>query len=95
MERNASESIPLANIWLDNTPTSYTQAFVERLSYEWMIEIINPRPIPLIEDKEIIQQISFKQIDGQAISNADIQFFEMMEEEEVTVYRFFVYPQEG
>ncbi|MFC7062056.1 hypothetical protein [Halobacillus seohaensis] len=95
LNNDAKGLIPLTNIWLDNMEVTFSHAFIERQAYEWMIEIVNPLPIPLIENKEYVAQISFDQSDGMSYESVDIQYFDMEKGEEFTTYRFFFYPQEG
>ncbi|ARI76167.1 hypothetical protein [Halobacillus mangrovi] len=92
MEQSSRSLVPLVNIWLDDTPTTYTHAFLEKLAYEWMVEIVNPYPIPLMEDKEFVIQISIEQDDGLLYSSIDIQSYYIEQGNEFTIYRFYMYP---
>ncbi|UOQ94448.1 hypothetical protein MUO14_05700 [Halobacillus shinanisalinarum] len=92
MTHHSRPLAPIVKIWLDDLPTSFTHAFVERLDYEWMVEVVNPFPIPLIEDREYVLQISFEQDNGHFYPNNDIQSFDVSTGNEFTIYRFFMYP---
>ncbi|MFQ3545430.1 hypothetical protein Q7A53_15205 [Halobacillus rhizosphaerae] len=94
MDQSARSLIPLMKIWLDDTPTSYTHAFIERLAYEWMVEIVNPYPIPLMENKDYVMQISFEQSDGAQFHSINLESYDVEEGNEFTVYRFFMYQPE-
>ncbi|AKG03871.1 hypothetical protein AAV35_003110 [Salimicrobium jeotgali] len=84
--------ISLTNLWFDGTHTEFTHAFIERFAYEWVIEIVNPQPIPLIEDKDYLMTLSFEQEDGLTFSSINIEAYDIMQGEEFTVYRFYMYP---
>ncbi|MCA1021011.1 hypothetical protein GLW04_09690 [Halobacillus litoralis] len=92
MEETSRSLTPLASIWLDEAPTTFTHAFVERLAYEWMIEIVNPFPIPIMEHKEYVLSISIEQIDGTFYDAIPIESYSIEMGEEFTVYRFHMYP---
>ncbi|SFK17249.1 hypothetical protein SAMN04487936_108123 [Halobacillus dabanensis] len=94
MEETSRSLFPLANIWLDDTPTMFAHAFLECLAYEWMVEIVNPYPIPLLEDKEFVLHISLEQTDGTTYAKLPIQSFNIEEGNEFTIYRFYMYPSE-
>lgn len=83
---------PIKKIWLDDTPTGFTHAFVDRLAYEWMVEIVNPVPIPIMEDREFVITLSFEQQDGSFFPSLNIESYEIVQGIEFTVYRFFMYP---
>lgn len=83
---------PLVHIWLDGTPTTYMHAFFEQLHFEWIVEIINPVPLPLMENKDYVMQISFELDDGVTYSSLPIESYTIQEGEEFTVYRFYMYP---
>ncbi|WP_079478001.1 hypothetical protein [Halobacillus salinus] len=92
MEQPSRSLVPLKKIWLDDTPTGFTHAFVERLAYEWMIEIVNPVPIPIMENREYVLTLSFEEQDGYFFPSLNIESFEIAEGNDFTVYRFFMYP---
>ncbi|WP_226581251.1 hypothetical protein [Halobacillus litoralis] len=92
MVETSRSLFPLANIWLDGTPTTYTHAFLERLAYEWMIEIVNPFPIPIMEDKEYVLYISIELTDGTTYSSIPIESYSIEVGTEFTIYRFHMYP---
>lgn len=92
MEQSSRSLFPLSKIWLDGNPTSYTHAFLERLDYEWMVEIVNPFPLPFMEDHEDVLTISFEQADGHFVSSLNIESYNISEGNEFTVYRFYTYP---
>ncbi|WP_281974532.1 hypothetical protein [Halobacillus litoralis] len=92
MEQTSRSLFPLVNIWLDETPTSFTHAFLELLDYEWMIEIVNPYPIPIMETKEFILNISIEQADGMTFSSIPIESYNIEVGNEFTIYRFHMYP---
>jgi hypothetical protein len=94
LEQTSRSLFPLANIWLDETPTIFTHAFLERLAYEWMVEIVNPFPLPLLEDKEFVLYISIEQVDGTIHANLPIESYNIEEGNEFTIYRFYMYPSE-
>ncbi|SIS42796.1 hypothetical protein [Salimicrobium flavidum] len=83
---------PITNLWFDGTSTEFTHAFVERFAYEWVVEIINPCPIPLIENREYVLTLSFEQEDGLTFSSINIESYDIMQGDEFTVYRFYMYP---
>lgn len=83
---------PLVHIWLDGTPTTFMHAFFEELAYEWIVEIVNPYPLPLMENKEYVMYLSFEMDDGTTYSSLAIQSYTMEQGNEFTVYRFFMYP---
>ncbi|SDX96737.1 hypothetical protein [Salimicrobium album] len=84
--------VSIVNLWFDGTRTEFTHAFIERFAYEWVIEIVNPQPIPLIEDKDYLMTLSFEQEDGLTFSSINIEAYDIMQGEEFTVYRFYMYP---
>lgn len=84
--------IPLNKIWFDGTSTEYTHAFVERFAYEWVVEIVNPFPLPLIENRDYVLTLSFEQNDGLTFSSINIESYDIMQGDEFTVYRFYMYP---
>lgn len=92
MEQSSRDLLPLANIWLDDSTTTYTHAFLERLAYEWMVEIVTPFPLPIVEDKEYVLQISFEQTDGTLFSSLPIESYNIEAGNEFTIYRFFMFP---
>ncbi|UOQ45668.1 hypothetical protein MUN89_06960 [Halobacillus salinarum] len=95
MDQSARSLIPLEKIWLDGISTRFAHAFVERLAYEWMVEIVNPFPIPVIDEKDVVLQISFEQNDGTVYSSINLESYEVEEGTELTVYRFFMYQPDG
>ncbi|MCA0971532.1 hypothetical protein LCM20_13075 [Halobacillus litoralis] len=95
MQQPSRSLTPVKKIWLDDSPTGFTHAFVERLAYEWMVEIVNPVPIPLMENRDYVLTLSFEQTDGSFYPSINIESYEIMEGNEFTVYRFFMYPAES
>ncbi|QHT48077.1 hypothetical protein M662_16855 [Bacillus sp. SB49] len=91
MEASTRSLSPLTKIWLDDTPTTFTHAFLERLAYEWMVEIVNPYPIPIMETKEYVTHISVEQADGLLYSKLPIESYNIEVGNEFTVYRFYMY----
>ncbi|WP_347862365.1 hypothetical protein U0355_04110 [Salimicrobium sp. PL1-032A] len=83
---------PIKRLWLDEILTEFTHAFVERYAYEWIVEIVNPHPIPLIENKDYVLTMSFEQKDGTLIPSINIESYDIMQGDEFTVYRFYLYP---
>ncbi|SDJ23403.1 hypothetical protein [Salimicrobium halophilum] len=83
---------PISKLWLDDVPTDFTHAFVERFAYEWVVEIVNPFPIPLIENREYVLTLSFEQKDGVLFPSINIESYDIMQGDEFTVYRFYMYP---
>ena len=94
LEQTSRSLFPLANIWLDDAPTTFTHAFLERLAYEWMVEIVIPFPLPLLEDPELVLDISIEQTDGTLFAHLPIQSYSIEDGNEFTVYRFHMYPPE-
>ncbi len=94
MQQPSRSLLPIRKIWLDDSPTSFTHAFVERLAYEWMVEIVNPFPIPFMEHREYVLNLSIEQTDGSYFPSLTIESYEIVEGNEFTVYRFFMYPPE-
>ncbi|MBH0230679.1 hypothetical protein LCL89_14490 [Halobacillus yeomjeoni] len=92
MEQSARSLMPLVHIWLDDAPTKFTHAFCERLAYQWMVEIVNPIPIPILEDKEYVTIITIEQVDGEFYASIPIESYDVEEGNEFTIYRFFMYP---
>ncbi|CDQ18897.1 hypothetical protein SAMN05192559_101466 [Halobacillus karajensis] len=92
MEQTSRSLFPLSNIWLDELPTTFTHAFLECLAYEWMVEIVHPYPLPLLEEKEIVLTISMEQTDGTTIAKLPIESYSIEAGHEFTVYRFYMYP---
>lgn len=92
MEQTSRSLFPVANIWLDESPTTYTHAFVERLAYEWMVEIVNPFPIPVMEDKEYVLYISIELAEGATYAKLPIESYNIEVGNEFTIYRFHMYP---
>ncbi|WP_181347236.1 hypothetical protein [Thalassobacillus sp. CUG 92003] len=84
----------LKNIRLDGHSTSFHHAFIERLEYEWMIEIVTPSPIPRLEEENLIITISFQQNDGIEYQDVDVESYEAEEGRESIIYRFFMYPDD-
>ncbi|RWZ59046.1 hypothetical protein EQV77_08840 [Halobacillus fulvus] len=94
MQSYSRDLYPLSKIWLDETPTRYTHAFLEQLDYEWMVEIVNPHPLPYLENKDYVLELSIELTNGTRYPSLTIESFDIVEGNEFTVYRFFMYPPE-